>query len=259
VRAVGALVRCRIDQQVATITLDSPSTRNALSGALLAELHDALDRAESAARVIVLTHTESTFCAGADLKERSRGPVDSTPMVLAMRRLSEGPLPTIAAVSGAVRAGGIGLMASCDLCVVRPDVTFAFSEVRLGVAPAIISVPILRRCSWSHLAAPFLTGEIFDALRAERIGLVTHVTMDVAGTVEGLCEGIIAGAPGAVTATKRLLRSASDWTAMQTLSDELFNSDEGREGLRAFTERRPPNWPAPAAATPTSDSRSREQ
>lgn len=253
---VGAVVdvpvRCDVDGGVATITLDSPGNRNALSRSLVAALHAALDRAEQPdVRVIVLTHTPPAFCAGADLKERAAGPTDSGPMVRAMRRLIDAGQPTVAAVHGSVRAGGIGLMASCDLVVVKPDVTFAFTEVRIGVAPAIISVPILMRCPWSRLASPFLTGEAFSAAAALDIGLVTHVTDDVGAQVRSLTDGILAGAPHAVAETKRLLHAgsgagANSWEEMQALSDRLFASAEGAEGMRAFAERRTPTWASPA-------------
>ncbi|MEZ5251120.1 MAG: enoyl-CoA hydratase-related protein [Ilumatobacteraceae bacterium] len=224
----------------------SPSIRRptaTLSRALIAGLHQALDRAEQPdVRVVVLTHTPPAFCAGADLKERSTGPADSTPMVRAMQRLAEIDQPTIAAVEGPVRAGGIGLMASCDLVVVQPTATFAFTEVRIGVAPAIISVPILQRCGWSRLAAPFLTGETFDAATALDMGLVTHVADDVPAAVRALVDGVLMGAPAAVAATKRLLRDERSWQAMQQLSESLFSSDEAAEGMRAFAERRPPAW-----------------
>jgi enoyl-CoA hydratase/carnithine racemase len=248
-------VRCQIERGVATITLDSPANRNALSTALIAGLHAALDQAEeSDARVIVLTATPPVFCAGADLKERNAGSTNSAPamgaghMAHAMERLITCRQPTIAAVEGPVRAGGVGLMASCDLVVVRTDVTFAFTEVRIGVAPAIISVPILRRCPWSKVAAPFLTGEAFDAESARDMGLVTHVSDDVPATVGRLVEGILAGAPGAVAATKTLLHHAghgslvADLTEMRALSERLFASDEAAEGMTAFAERRAPIW-----------------
>ncbi len=245
--ATRPVVRCEVADGVATITLDSPANRNALSRALLSGVHDALDRAEqSDVRAIVLTHTAPAFCSGADLRERNTGPADSTPMVRAMQRLCEASQPTIAAVQGAVRAGGIGLMASCDLVVVQSDVTFAFTEVRIGVAPAIISVPIVQRCGWSKLAAPFLTGETFDAAVAREMGLVTHVADDVPATVRTLVDGVLLGAPNAVAATKRLLRGSGSWAEMQTLSESLFSSDEAREGMAAFAERRTPRWTQPS-------------
>ena len=248
------LVHCTIEGGVATITLDSPSNRNALSRQLLDELHAALDETEQpGVRVIVVGHTPPVFCAGADLKERNdkehgeptgtHFATSSASMVRAIERLGGGHVPTIAAVNGPVRAGGIGIMAACDLVVVASTVTFAFTEVRLGVAPAIISVPILARCGWSKLAAPFLTGETFDAASARDMGLVTQVTDDVAATVATLVAGILAGAPNAVAATRRVLRSASpDMAEMQALSEALFDSPEAAEGMRAFAAKTTPAW-----------------
>ena len=257
---------------VATITLDSPANRNALGRALLADLATALDRATAAdVRVVVLTHTGPAFCAGADLKERSSGtagsgaagsgppdsrppdsrPPDSRPMVEAMRRLMDAAAPTIASVKGAVRAGGIGLMASCDLVVVAASVDFAFTEVRIGVAPAIISVPILGRVNASLLRAPFLTGERFDAQQARSIGLVTHVGSDnddVDRIVAELCAGVLAGAPSAIAETKRLMRTVPTlgrdeaFEQMRAVSDSLFQGADAAEGMAAFLEKRRPAW-----------------
>ncbi|HEY4334000.1 MAG TPA: enoyl-CoA hydratase-related protein [Ilumatobacteraceae bacterium] len=246
------LVHCSIVGPVATITLDSPTNRNALSRALVADLHTALDTVEqSAVRVIVVGHTGPTFCAGADLKERLAGPVDSTPMVRAFRRLMDAPQATIAALTGGVRAGGVGLMASCDLVVVPPTVDFAFTEVRIGAVPAIISVPILRRCPPAKLVAAYLTGNAFSAAHALEIGLVSHVTDDVAATVKQLVAALLKSAPAAVTATKGLLRAVPDmavdeaFAAMQQLSEEMFAGAEAAEGMDAFLAKRTPSW-APA-------------
>jgi enoyl-CoA hydratase len=247
---MGERVRSEVDDRgIATITLDSPANRNALSRQLVAEAHEALDGAEAAgARAVVLTHVPPAFCAGADLKERAAGPPDSSDFVRLLQRLATTERPTIAAVHGVVRAGGIGLMAACDLVVVHPEVTFALTEVRIGVAAAIISVPILARVSPGAIAAAMLTGEPFDAHEARRIGLVTHVDDQVADRVEALCTGILAGAPGAVAATKRLLREvptldpATAYRAMQQLSDELFAGPDAAEGMAAFAERRTPIW-----------------
>ena len=239
------------DRGVATITLDSPHNRNALSRTLLAGLHEALDAAEAAhARVIVLDHNGPAFCAGADLKERSSGPPDSGPMVDALRRLMDTPRPTIAAVHGAVRAGGIGLMTSCDLVVMDQSVDIALTEVRIGVAAAIISVPILNRVSPGQIAAAMLTGESFSADEARRIGLITHVTNDVASTVDALCEGVLAGAPGAVAATKAMLTRVPQldrdtaFDEMRALSERMFSGDDAQEGMASFLERRRPAWDA---------------
>jgi enoyl-CoA hydratase len=247
---MGERVHSEIDDRgIATITLDSPANRNALSRQLVAETHDALDEAEAArVRAVVLTHVPPAFCAGADLKERAAGPPDSSDFVRLLQRLGDTDRPTIAAVHGVVRAGGIGLMAACDLVVVHPEVTFALTEVRIGVAAAIISVPILARVAPGAIAAAMLTGEPFDAHEARRIGLVTHVDEDVTGRVEALCTGILAGAPSAVAATKRLLREVptlertAAYRAMQALSDELFAGPDAAEGMAAFAERRTPTW-----------------
>ncbi|MBK5330624.1 MAG: enoyl-CoA hydratase/isomerase family protein [Ilumatobacteraceae bacterium] len=240
---MGQLVNIVVAGGVATITLDSPANRNALSQQLLADLHAALDVAETQrARVIVLTHTAPVFCAGADLKERSTGLVDSTSFVRAMERFATTSSPVIAAVDGPVRAGGVGLMAACDLVVVNSSITFAFTEVRIGVAPATITWPILQRCGWSKLAAPYLTGEVFDAVHALDMGLVTHVTDHVAATTAELCRNILLGGPKAVALTKTLLRATHTIAELQSLSESLFLSDEGREGMAAFLEKRPPSW-----------------
>jgi methylglutaconyl-CoA hydratase len=247
------LVHVEVADAVATITLDSPANRNALSSRLVADLNRALDRSEAAVaggdvRAIVLTHVPPAFCAGADLKERAQGVPDSRPIVRAFQRLMDAEVPTIAAVKGPVRAGGIGLMASCDLVVVQRDVVFALTEVRVGVAAAMISVPILRRASGSRLAAAFLTGEPFDADEARAVGLVTHVADDVDATVAALCDGIKLGAPAAVAATKRILREVPGldrdeaFERMRRLSDELFAGPDAAEGMAAFAERRAPNW-----------------
>ncbi|HSJ91670.1 MAG TPA: enoyl-CoA hydratase-related protein [Ilumatobacter sp.] len=249
---MGELVRSEHSGGRATITLDSPHNRNALSQQLVRELGDCLDEA-SRARVIVLRHEGPAFCAGADLKERKDdGAVDSRPMVAVMERLMDVPCPTIAAVNGAVRAGGIGLMASCDLVVVNPAVDFALTEVRIGVAAAIISVPILRRVPPGKIAAAMLTGDPFDAHHAREIGLVSHVADDVDGTVDRLCHGVLAGAPGAVAATKDILRRVpgmdrgAAFDEMRRLSEALFLGPEGQEGMAAFRERRLPVWPEPS-------------
>ena len=262
----AAVVHVEVVDGVATITLDSPANRNAVGRALLADLAVALDRATAPdVRVVVLTHTGPAFCAGADLKERSSGaadtrPPDSTPMVDAMRRLMDADMPTIASVKGAVRAGGIGLMASCDLVVVAASVDFAFTEVRIGVAPAIISVPILGRANASLLRAPFLTGERFDAQQARSIGLVTHVgsdSDDVDRIVAELCAGVLAGAPSAIAETKRLMRTVPTlgrdeaFVQMRALSDSLFQGADAAEGMAAFLEKRRPAWHTAPKSTDT--------
>jgi enoyl-CoA hydratase/carnithine racemase len=250
VTGVGELVRSERDAGVVTITLDSQHNRNALSRQLVSELQGCLDEAGDA-RAIVLAHAGPVFCSGADLKERADTsvPIDSRPVVTVMETLSDVGCPTIAAVGGSVRAGGLGLMAACDLVVVSGGVSFALTEVRIGVAPAVISVPILRRVPAGKIAAAMLTGQPFGAVEALAMGLVTHVTDDVDATVAELCAAIAAGAPGAIADTKRLLRDVplldrtTAFAAMSELSDRLFRSPEGAEGMAAFAAKRPPVWP----------------
>lgn len=247
--SIATVVHTAIADDIATITLDSQHNRNALSKQLVDELHSGLDAAETAAaRAIVLRHEGPAFCAGADLKERSSGAADSEPFARVMTRLMDTARPTIASVNGAVRAGGIGLMASCDLVVVNRATTFALTEVRIGVAAAMISVPILRRVPPARIAAAFLTGEPFGADEARQMGLVTHVTDDVDATVADLVRGIQAGAPRAVAATKLLLSTvpglerSEAMRQMTALSNELFAGPDASEGMAAFREKRLPSW-----------------
>jgi enoyl-CoA hydratase/carnithine racemase len=246
---MAELVRWTTTDHVTTITLDSQPNRNALSKQLVAELHAGIDEAEEVeARAIVLRHEGPAFCAGADLKERSAGPPDSEPFARVMTRLMDTSCPTIAAVDGAVRAGGIGLMASCDLVVVNTATTFALTEVRIGVAAAMISVPILRRVPAARIGAAFLTGEPFDAEEARSMGLVTHVTDNVRQTTADLVTSVRGGATRAVAATKVLLRTVpmldrdEAMRSMTALSNELFAGPDATEGMAAFREKRRPSW-----------------
>lgn len=237
------LVRVDRDAEVLRLTLDSPDNRNALSVRLLDELHAALDDL-GRARVVVLDHTGPAFSSGADLRERDRGIVDHDGISRLLERLPRLPVPVIAAVRGAVRAGGMGVVAACDLIVAHPAATFACPEVRVGVAPAMIAVPLLQRCGWAHLAEPFLTGAAFDATRARSMGLVSIIDADVDTAVTTLCAAITANAPHALEVTKGLLRGGTPtMPEMRRLSAEMFDGAEAAEGMRAFLERRPPQWP----------------
>jgi methylglutaconyl-CoA hydratase len=252
---MSELVHLEVDRRVATITLDSPANRNALSRQLRAELRDRLTSAITSeeVRVVVLTHTGSAFCAGMDLKEaRGAGAADQGvnefPEIL--RLVWTSPTPVIARLAGPARAGGVGLVAACDLAVAAEPVCFAFSEVRIGVVPAVISVPLVPRVQPAALYELFLTGETFDARRAAAIGLITSAVpgSELDAEVSRYVEMLRLGAPGALTATKELLRGpsaatmADDLAAMAALSAARFGSEEGREGIRAFAEKRPPSW-----------------
>jgi methylglutaconyl-CoA hydratase len=240
---VTELVRLDVERNVATVTLDSPANRNALSRTLLeqldARLRDAL--ADDAVRVLVLSHTGPVFCSGADLKDPpGSGAAVSLPDVLNL--LWTAPKPVVARVGGHARAGGIGLLAACDVAVAARDATFAFSEVRLGVVPAIISLVTLPRLGHARALELFLTGDTFDGARAAEIGLVAAVADDVDATVGEYVDKLRLGAPGALAATKRLLRAPLDFGELERLSLETFAGEEAREGMAAFAEKRPARW-----------------
>ncbi|MFD7242940.1 enoyl-CoA hydratase family protein [Streptomyces massasporeus] len=231
---------------VETLSLDSPHNRNALSAALVGELAGALTDAgkDTGVRAIVLTHTGNTFSAGADLKD----PPPPEALVALLRQIIELPKPVVARVTGHVRAGGLGLLAACDIAAAATDATFAFTEVRIGVAPAVISLPLLPRTNPRALARHYLTGERFDAAEAQATGLVTTCADDVDAALDPILEGLRRSAPDALAETKRLLtarvleafdRDAADLTA---LSARLFSSAQAREGMTAFLERRDPAW-----------------
>ncbi len=249
-------VRLDIAGGVATVTLDSPANRNALSRALVGGLEEKLDAAlaDSGARLIVLTGAGPVFCSGADLKERSGAGAGqgSGPggLVAILNRIWHSPKPVIARVNGPTRAGGIGLVAACDIAVAVDSATFAFSEVRLGLIPAMISVLILPKIGISKGMELFLTGDTFDAGEAARIGLLNAaVPADQLDESVGRYAGsILRGAPGALAGCKRLVRevpamdldAAFEMTAR--LSAEFFASEEAREGMMSFAEKRPPRW-----------------
>ena len=244
-----AQVILEITPQVATITLNSPNTRNALSSEFLGELLHAIERAgESSSRVIVLTHTPPIFCSGLDLKQVAGGSIDLSGLanvILALRQVRQ---PTIAVLTGAARAGGLGIMAACDLVIVAPGVNFAFTEVKLGAVPAAISVPILARVAWSRVVTALITGDEFSADHAHAIGLVTHVSDDPNATANELVASIGAAGPQAVATTIKILRRAANESyevnldEMRQLSEQVFDTAEAREGITAFLEKRPPSW-----------------
>jgi methylglutaconyl-CoA hydratase len=249
------LVRRTVRRGVATLTLNSPRNRNALSRRLLAaleaELIHAIDTPD--VRAIVLTGAGPAFCAGADLKEQR----DADPADPPLARLPElmqlmwgCPQPIVGRLNGPARAGGVGLLASCDLVVAPADATFAFTEVRIGVVPAVISVPLSRRLAPQAMHRLFLTGETFDAATAQRIGLVDEVADPAAldAAVTRVVDELLRGAPEALAITKSLahtigrLPPPEGFAQVAALSAERFASAEGQEGMRAFAEKRDPSW-----------------
>jgi methylglutaconyl-CoA hydratase len=250
---VSGLVRWDTDGQVTTITLDSPANRNALSAALLTELHAAFSfaMADPGTRVIVLTGAGPVFCSGADLTESRQRPVAAAtayPQLLEL--ICGGTKPVVGRINGSARAGGIGLIAACDIAVAVAPANFAFTEVRIGVAPAIIAVTCLRRMPSRAAAEYFLTGQTFGADRAAEIGLLTTVVSeaDLDAETGRYVELLRCGGPGAMAATKEILRVvpglplAEGLSAMGVLSAGLFESDEAQEGMAAFASKRDPSW-----------------
>lgn len=244
---------------VATITLNRPDARNRLDLAGMGLLADLVEQAGGLgqARVIVLTGTGSTFCSGADLAAASQADGFSgagpAALVRVLTAILDSPLPVIAKVQGHVAGGGNGLVAACDIAVAAEDVRFAFSEVRVGVAPAVISVVCLQVMDRRSAQELFLTGERIDADRARRAGLVTSVVPGDAldNAVSGYVDQLTAGGPEALSQAKTILRRVpaldreTAFTEMAALSAAMFGSDEAREGMTAFLEKRPPQWISP--------------
>jgi len=252
---MSELVRVEAAAGVATLTLDSPHNRNALSSALMAELLSAVDRAvaDDRVRVLVLSHTGPVFCSGADLKETAAatsggGTVPAQRLGELLAALWEAPKPVLARVGGPARAGGLGLVAAADLAVCASTATFAFSEVRLGVVPAVISATVLPRLAPRAAAELYLTGEPFDGVRAAAVGLVTAAVPpdELDATVDRYAAALVRGAPGALAGAKDLLRRPGairdELTRLTELSARYFGSPEGIEGVRAFREKRDPSW-----------------
>jgi len=203
------VVQYSVDRGIARIALDSPRNRNALSAALVAQLDQALAAAaaDDAVRAVELTHTGSTFCAGADLAEaREGGMAQGTARLMALlRQIIALPKPVVASIDGHVRAGGMGLVGACDIALAGPASTFAFSEVRLGLAPAIISLTTLPRLSPRAAARYYLTGETFGAAAAAGMGLITEAVGDIDAGTLAVLDALRGASPQGLAETKPLL------------------------------------------------------
>ena len=246
------VVQVAVSRGVATLTLDSPANRNALSRAVRGQLREAFAAAlaDDAVRVIALDHTGRVFCSGMDLAEAAGGGAEEQgvrefPDLLGAIWTS--PKPVVAVVRGPARAGGVGLLAACDVVVAAESATFAFSEVRLGLVPAVISAVVLPRMVPHVAHRLMLTGKVFDAAAAAAGGLVDLVVpdADVDGEVRAQLVELTAGAPAALAETKRLLRARMPelrFDELLELSARYFASDEGQEGIASFREKRPARW-----------------
>lgn len=246
------LIQYSVDRGIARIALDSPRNRNALSAALVQQLTQALTdaTADHSVRAIELTHTGSTFCAGADLSEASQGGMKAGAerVMTLLRLIVTMPKPVVGSIDGHVRAGGLGLVGACDIVVAGPRSTFAFTEVKLGLAAAMISLTTLPKMEPRAASRYYLTGETFDAATAARIGLITEAVDDIDAGTHVVLDALRAASPQGLRETKPLLTPAvldgfaTRAETLAELSARLFASAEAAEGMAAFLEKRPPSW-----------------
>jgi enoyl-CoA hydratase/methylglutaconyl-CoA hydratase len=242
------LVHYEAADEVATITLDSPHNRNALSRSLVQGLFDGLDRAErdDAVKVVLLRSGDRVFCSGADLSEATgEGMAEGARRIVELqRRIVASPKPVVVRLDGPVRAGGIGIVAASDIAVAAPGATFALTEVRLGLAAAVISLTVFHRMSSRAGSRAVLTGETFDAARAQEWGLVTEVAEDVEAAVGAVLGDLRKGHPQGLRESKRVVNAGLLETLdrrggeMAELSASLFGSDAAREAMLAFLAKR---------------------
>jgi methylglutaconyl-CoA hydratase len=242
-------------RDAAWITLNQPEKRNALSDEVVSGLLEHLRQAndDSRVRTIVITGAGSAFCAGADLKSGGMRPSNAEhPFVTVMKTIWNGPKPVIARINGPAFGGGVGLAAACDIAVASDAVTFSFSEVRIGVIPAMISVVVLPKLGPQQTMYLFLTGERFPAQRAVALGLIHRAVPadQLDSAIDEIVGMIRLGGPNAIGAAKQLVRTvptmsmddAFRWTS--EIIAPLFASEEAAEGMMAFMEKRKPKWAA---------------
>jgi methylglutaconyl-CoA hydratase len=245
---VGAL-RIERDRDVLHVTLARPESRNAFDAALITELSEAFVDVGTA-RAVVLAGEGPSFCAGADVEwMRASADLDLEANLAdanALRRMLEAidscPAPVVAVVQGHALGGGIGLVACSDIAIAEPRAVFAFSEVKLGIVPAVISPFALRKIGEGAARRYFVTGERFDAATALRIGLVHEVSDDLDGALVRVLAELRTAGPRASRHAKRLVLDRPDGVETAQRIAERRTSEEGQEGLRAFLERRRPVW-----------------
>ena len=248
------LVQYSADRGIARVALDSPRNRNALSAALVEQLTQSVTEAgaDDTVRAVELTHTGSAFCAGADLTETSRGGMKAgaTRVLALLRDIVALPKPVVGSIDGHVRAGGLGLVGACDIVLAGPASTFAFTEVRLGLAPAVISLTTLPRMDPRAASRYYLTGETFDATTAARIGLITEAVDDIDAGTLAVLDALRACSPQGLRETKPLLTAGilaafeARADALAEQSARLFGTAEAAVGMRAFLAKQPPPWAA---------------
>ena len=244
-----ANLRIERDGAVLRITLARPDRRNAFDATVIAELAEAFVNV-GRARAVVLAGEGKSFSAGADVDwmrasadlSYEENVADANALRAMLEAIDACPAPVVARVQGHALGGGAGLVAAADVAIAAPDAVFAFSEVKLGIIPAVISPFALAKIGPGQARRWFLTGERFDAETALRIGLVHEVAADLDGAVERVVSELLSAGPLAVRWAKRLVRERPDGPETARWIAERRTSDEGQEGLRAFLERRPPAW-----------------
>jgi methylglutaconyl-CoA hydratase len=256
---VTDVVRLEIDERgISWITLARPKVRNAFDADLIARLAAILGRIDPTSRAVVLRSEGDAFCAGADLNwmrsmadfSLAENIADSRALAQLFRALDELPMPLLVRVQGAAIGGGCGLVAVADIAVASTEAVFAFTEVRLGILPAVVSPYVVRKIGFAHATALFTTGIRFDAQRAYEVGLVEAVVepAKLDGKIEFYLDAIVAGGPHAVNAAKRLVRDVTGHPVAESREMTVERiagirvSDEGQEGMRSFLERRKPKW-----------------
>jgi methylglutaconyl-CoA hydratase len=245
---MGAL-RIQRDGPVLRVTLARPERRNAFDAALIAELKDAFSDVGDA-RAVVLAGDGPSFCAGADV-DWQRSAIDLTyeenvedamRLYAMFETIDACPAPVVARVQGYALGGGSGLVACCDVAVAGEDAVFGFSEVKLGIIPAVISPFVVRRVGVGAARRYFLTGERFDAQAALRIGLVHEIAEELDAAIGRVVGELLSSGPQAAREAKKLLRELPTGVDTANIAARLRTSPEGQDGLRAFLERRKPSW-----------------
>ena len=243
---------------ILTVTLERPEVRNAFNEAMIAELHKTFGEVGADTRVVILKGDGKAFCAGADVnwmrdsihRSEEDNARDAAAMEAMFRAIDECPCPVIGQVHGLALGGALGLVSACDIVVAAEMARFGFTEVRLGIVPAVISPYAVAKIGAEQARRYFVTGEIFDAARAQEIGLVHEVVHEDAlvGTVEGIAESILNNGPQAVAVAKKLVRDVAGMTrdkarayTIATIA-RVRTSPEGQDGLSAFLEKRKPKW-----------------
>jgi len=248
------------DGPVAQLKLNRPELHNAFNPEMISELHRCCQELaqDTSVRVVVLTGAGTSFCAGADLSwmrstlefTREDNLADAERMAAMYEALNTFPKPVIGQINGAAVGGGVGLVACCDIVVAIENAKFGFSEVKLGIVPAVIARYVVPKIGASHARALFVSGRRFDAAHAQRIGLVHDVVPEskLRGVVQKVVDDVLSSGPQAVGRAKQLVHAVTTLPhdemlryTVEAIADAR-TSAEGQEGLRAFLEKRKPNW-----------------